>query len=222
MILTKTPFNHGINPWSFILTLIGMDGMMFYRIKDYYLIGEWFVGMIIILYIFFPIIRKLVIDYPYTSQLSWLTFTIVLHIFYKDIFIIDEWRNPITQANLMIYGMIYTLYQNKSLLMTSMSILLSILIICGLFDLPFIFKCYVFSISFFSIFCTCFKSINVGNVIKNVISLISKYTFPAFLFHHIIINFFVSNNYLQNSETKKNYLTNYNFYIIICNSVYIN
>ena len=47
--------------WSKIfLTLIGMDGYLSYRIRTYYLIGEWFLGAIIIIYILYPLILCIV------------------------------------------------------------------------------------------------------------------------------------------------------------------
>ena len=37
-------------------TLIGLDGYLSYRIDTYYLVGEWFLGAIIIIYIFYPLL----------------------------------------------------------------------------------------------------------------------------------------------------------------------
>lgn len=45
-------------PWAYILTLLGMDGYLMGRLPSYYIVGEWFLGVIIILYILYPLLRK--------------------------------------------------------------------------------------------------------------------------------------------------------------------
>ena len=46
--------------WSkLFLTLFGMDGYLSYRINSYYLIGEWFLGAIIIIYFLYPFLSWL-------------------------------------------------------------------------------------------------------------------------------------------------------------------
>ena len=75
--------------WSkLFLTLIGLDGYLFYfKFKTYYLIGEWFLGAIIILYIIYPL-------------LSWLM--------HKNIIIFNS-------IIIILYFLMLS-YQNKSLL----------------------------------------------------------------------------------------------------------
>lgn len=43
-----------------IFTIFGMDGYLGYRFKTYYLIGEWFLGSIIIIYFLYPLLSYLV------------------------------------------------------------------------------------------------------------------------------------------------------------------
>jgi surface polysaccharide O-acyltransferase-like enzyme len=43
--------------WKLFFSVIGIDGFIFYRQPDdYYLIGDWFLGAIIILYALYPLI----------------------------------------------------------------------------------------------------------------------------------------------------------------------
>ena len=42
--------------WTFILTLLGMDGYMVDLIPNYYILGEWFLGCIILIYLVFPVL----------------------------------------------------------------------------------------------------------------------------------------------------------------------
>ena len=41
---------------TLFLTLVGLDGYLYYRIKSYYLVGEWFLGAIIIIYTLYPLL----------------------------------------------------------------------------------------------------------------------------------------------------------------------
>lgn len=52
----RTPFFRG-NPLLLILSFLGLDGYFLYRIPNYYLIGEWFLGAIVLLYLLFPLLR---------------------------------------------------------------------------------------------------------------------------------------------------------------------
>ena len=42
----KSLFYRG-NPASIILSLIGMDGYLAFKINDYYILGEWFIGCLL-------------------------------------------------------------------------------------------------------------------------------------------------------------------------------
>ena len=45
-------------PWAYIFTVFGMDGYMVSRVMTYYILGEWFLGAIIILYLLYPVILQ--------------------------------------------------------------------------------------------------------------------------------------------------------------------
>lgn len=43
---------------SMLLTLVGMDGYFGYRVHTYYILGEWFLGAIVLLYLLYPMIVR--------------------------------------------------------------------------------------------------------------------------------------------------------------------
>lgn len=45
--------------WSYVWSLLGLDGYLADNVTTYYISGEWFLGAIIVLYILFPFILKL-------------------------------------------------------------------------------------------------------------------------------------------------------------------
>ncbi|MDE6744267.1 MAG: acyltransferase, partial [Lachnospiraceae bacterium] len=50
---------------NFLLTIIGMDGYLNDYLPTFYLLGEWFLGMIIMLYLLFPLYRKIMLKCKY-------------------------------------------------------------------------------------------------------------------------------------------------------------
>jgi peptidoglycan/LPS O-acetylase OafA/YrhL len=67
-LLINKSWADGIPAWKFMLTIIGMDGYsgIFGGVlyPNFYLVGEWFVGCLLLLYLVFPIIRRGVISSP--------------------------------------------------------------------------------------------------------------------------------------------------------------
>ena len=57
VIKVRTPFYAG-NPLKLFLTLIGQDGYTQLRIVNYYTVGEWFLGALIIVYAIYPLLLK--------------------------------------------------------------------------------------------------------------------------------------------------------------------
>lgn len=53
----KSPMFRG-NLWRYVYTLFGMDGYLSQNVTTYYILGEWFTGAIILLYILFPLILR--------------------------------------------------------------------------------------------------------------------------------------------------------------------
>ena len=77
----------GGQPWLILLSVIGEDGYAQYLglEHDYYLIGEWFLGVIIILYILYPLLlflyRKLFWISVFAAFLFWYKETFITYLF---------------------------------------------------------------------------------------------------------------------------------------------
>lgn len=58
-------------PWSFIFTFLGVDGMASnFGLPNMYLLGEWFLGFIVIFYLVFPLLRWAVVNYPIATAVA--------------------------------------------------------------------------------------------------------------------------------------------------------
>ncbi|MCR5398577.1 MAG: acyltransferase [Lachnospiraceae bacterium] len=72
MLASETPIGY------MLLTVTGMDGYLSGVLPNFYLIGEWFLGAIILLYLIFPFIRYL---YRYNKVLTWMIVMILYSVF---------------------------------------------------------------------------------------------------------------------------------------------
>lgn len=185
VIYTKNVFWGG-HPIKLFLTIFGMDGFFVYRIPNYYLVGEWFLGAILFLYLLYPL-------FSWVMNKNLFILPIVLLIGYiimlcTSFFLISDSRNLITCIASLYFGMITVKY--KSLFFESkvtglISLLILIFLCC--FKLPniiIIHQIQGFGLFLFLIF--------LGNYvmktkIEKLFLMISKLSFCIFLLHHMII-----------------------------------
>ncbi|BCZ27903.1 acyltransferase [Claveliimonas bilis] len=59
-VFQNRSFFYNGHPETLLLTLIGQDGYLLELIPNYYLLGEWFLGAIIILYLLYPLLASLI------------------------------------------------------------------------------------------------------------------------------------------------------------------
>lgn len=169
------------------ITLIGFDSYLHYRIKNTcYLVGEWFLGAIIIIYLLYPLLSLFIIKNNYLI----ITFVFLINVFmYKtNFFIIPKSKNIISCLTSFYFGVItikykYFFFGNYIILLISFIILLSL----SIFNITSFF--FVLQIQGY---CLYILLINIGqyimqtklNIIFKEISILS---YNIFLFHHYII-----------------------------------
>lgn len=95
-------------PTSLILSLLGIDGYFLYRYENYYILGEWFLGAIIILYIIYPIFVRL---FNKSDKITLLVlFLSYLWVLNTSFFIIGDFRNIISCLFSFSVGMLFIKY----------------------------------------------------------------------------------------------------------------
>lgn len=186
-VMANTIFYNG-KTWRILLSVFGMDGYFNYKYPGYYIVGEWFLGAIILLYVLYPIYSKLV------NSIGWkvLIFTIPLTVwqFKTDWFEIGAMTNLIYCSTMFIIGMLifrYRLYGNKVLKLASCCISVVVLFVkipnFGLFKAMI---SYVFM--FFALFAVAEHVIKVQSL-KNIFRCIGGLSFPMFLVQNRVIGF---------------------------------
>ena len=174
--------------WTKIfITLIGLDGYLLYKFQTYYLIGEWFIGAIIILYALYPLLLGII------TKNNIITNNIIISVLYyfmykKSYFIISKTRNIITCLTSFYFG-IETIRFKKFYLMNKKIFLISffILIFLSIFKINSLI--IIWQIQGFSLFIVLFQ---IGQYImlkdiNKIFKEISNISFGIYLFNHIII-----------------------------------
>ena len=181
--------------WKFLLSFIGVDGYFLYLIKSYYLVGEWFLGAIIILYLLYPflslILRK---NYIFIIYIS---ISIFYYLMYKEnFFTIRNDRNLITCLTSFIFGMNAIKFQ-KYLLENKISLLISLIIFIILCFIKISSFVLIFQIQGFSLFIILVKAGECIMASKfNIIFFeISNISYIIYLYHHqIMFDILIINN----------------------------
>jgi peptidoglycan/LPS O-acetylase OafA/YrhL len=191
--------------WKFILSFTGFDGFLTYRMTDYYLVGEWFTGFILLVYLFFPVLRYGLLKLPAITWLVLFSVMGVVSFYYQELFIIPEKLNPLVRLPEFFFGMFFVQYiYNKKPFVYVTAISIALVLIFSFWNPPLPVAIYrlVSNAALFVTAAYIFKNAS-GNKFNNVIAYLAKYCFVAFLLHHQII-YYLSRHI---DATKLNYFT---------------
>ena len=184
-------FLYGGNPVKLLLTLFGLDGYFFYLEPNYYQVGEWFLGAIVILYAIYPLLLRI-------FNKSVILATIIAIVLYSVVFIPNLFKVNIA-CNLFSclisfeLGMILMKYNQiwkKNVIIFIVSFILSIVIVFVKIDFihqnifnHLLALCLFFILSYLGDF------IMQNKICRKVFTEISKLSFAIFLLQHIVIRF---------------------------------
>ena len=185
------PFGVPRSKISFVLTVLGLDGMLSPVIANYYVLGEWFLGAIIILYILFPALRLFLIKTP--KAVAFIVMVIIYIVIVQTYSFTSYPIEYFALARSMefFFGMFVAVYVTE--VKRWMLIICSIILGCWFFiDIPLaqIYKTSIMGGVLFSIFA--FIGQKIPSRIERIFKLIGKYSYPTFLLHHIVIEQIVS------------------------------
>jgi peptidoglycan/LPS O-acetylase OafA/YrhL len=174
--------------WKFILTLTGFDGLTLYRLPNYYLLGEWFIGFILCMYAMFPILRRGVMDHPIVMWAITLGIFAVLHRHYDQLFILNENRNPLIRLPEFVFGLCFLRYVVRfERYVFGISIAALALFAIWFPPVPIQLYGILLGIVVFCALAFIAERISFPVAFINFVSIVSKYSFLAFLVHHQII-----------------------------------
>lgn len=192
-----------LNNFKLIISYLGMDGYLSYLIPNFYIIGEWFLGAIILIYILFPVLRYLSNRYPRTYIIL-LTILTILICFFNP-FKIHPLRNIVVCIFSFSLGMYYEKYI-KDIKVYQFLIAVIITIVIYFIKIEFLnfsILMNIFGSSLFIALVYISKFINI-QFFKDICIYIGKYSYAIFLLHHYIIGYILDKfrgTYLSIFET---------------------
>lgn len=174
-------------PWRYLFTLFGMDGYLSRNTTTYYIMGEWFTGAIILLYLLFPLLlwffRKnsyitvgatallyiLFLDKPIVNPVSYWSITSCLMSFVLGMLVMKHWK--------MLTG--------KWAALVSMIGIAAI----GFFDLPLSDDLWDHLMGLFLFIFLAFigEFIMKWRVSAKVFTQLSRVSYACFLLHHLTL-----------------------------------
>ncbi len=168
------------------LSLIGMDGYLYALLPTWYIVGEWFLGAIIFLYLLYPVLNYLVRKH---ELCTWIVVELLFIITMKfNMFNQLPFRNIFSCIFSFTFGLIaekHTLYKNKFVLRVS--------VVC-MAILPFIpsqfYSTLLKNLAGIFAFFTLYVLGRYAMIIKPVayvIDKISNVSYEIFLLQHIMI-----------------------------------
>lgn len=182
-------FLYNGNPKYFLLTLFGVDGYMSYRYTpNYYFIGEWFLGALIFVYLFYPL---LVWCMKHCKILT----TIVLvggfiSLYFTDFFLISKERNLITCLLAFWLGMLFIRY--KDFLTKWQLVIPAAVVACIMLFIPLgldsLVCMQITSIALFLILYFIGTYIMKVKYLNRFISYSAKISYPIFLLQHVVMS----------------------------------
>lgn len=188
--------NHSLfyngHPFSILLSIAGVDEYFSYtKLSHYNLLGEWFLGAIILLYILYPFLLKL-LKYPIIASVG----IVVLYIWqiYTDVFEIESKFNLISCIISFWFGILFIKYyiQIEKLVNNRKSLIALFLCFMALLFIPFEVLgvnliCHVMGIFLFLILFFGGTRDTGKGILKKIMLLVGKLSYPIFLVHHRII-----------------------------------
>lgn len=207
---TTNPFSPHVPKWTFILSVLGVDGYLVALIPNYYILGEWFLGCIILIYFCFPILRSLMIKFPKTLAIC--AIIIYITVIQKYAFRIQLDFNILVRVPEVLFGMYFVRYIRKiNIYQFISSLLVVVVMFLKPLDIHYMYKITITGISLFIVLAYIGQRINTDNV-KKPFLVTSKYSFAVFLIHHVIIEQLLvrfTQKYITPIET-------YLLFIVVC------
>lgn len=181
----KTIPGEGTPKINMIFSVLGFDGLLAENFAMFYVLGEWFLGAIILLYLIFPILRELVLKKPVITVIGVLTIYFLIVFFYDGNF--NSAKIIFTRLPEIMFGMYFVKWGRKvnwkfAVLSVMILILNSIIKPEWSVNLQ---TTYVGIASFIVLVYLSYYLQNV--VVKKICNTISKYSYSIFLVHHVII-----------------------------------
>ncbi len=193
-----------IPKWRYAITFIGMDGYLSEYCDTFYVLGEWFLGFIIIFYLIFPFIRWLI-------NKNEIVFWIVILVIYALCLIFYDMQMSMSKFIFirlpeLCFGMTFIKHRMK--LKWYYIIPAIAILVINTIEKPQLssnIQTTYIGISFFLVLVFISYYVNYSFVNK-ICSFVSKYSYAVFLVHHVVIEHIQAGFNLARFSPEKSYV----------------
>ncbi len=177
--------NNGAPRVNIIFSFLGFDGYLAENIPTFYILGEWFLGCIILIYLVFPLLRYFINTHPIALAIVVAIMYACIIVFYDFPFNIEKFMP--TRIPEVLVGMYFVKYIKK-VNIPMLLISLIVLVLNAMIKPQFLQALQTTYIGIASFFVLVFISKYVQHkIIEIPCNIISKYSYAIFLVHHIVI-----------------------------------
>ncbi|MBB5347723.1 acyltransferase [Desulfoprunum benzoelyticum] len=188
LVLHQYQFSAERSPFAFALTLIGLDGLLSTVVPTYYLVGEWFLGCIIVLYLIYPAIRHCFVKNDILTLTLCAAVVLLLQHHYTLTFPLQ--RLPLFRLAEFVFGMFFLtrFSDNRPVGHLLIALAAMILLSASTFDFQSLGS-ITMNIYGMVVFVGIAYAVRFApwKPLRPAISFLSRYAYPAFLVHHIIL-----------------------------------
>lgn len=177
--------------WAIIYTILGIDGYVNWLTPTFYMVGEWFLGCIILIYLLFPILRIGVLKKPKLTAILALAVYVFGGIFFQSAMPTDALF--ILRVPEVLVGMYFITYFHEVKPVVA-AIAAGFLAVCAFLNpswIPTIWIAPVVGVASFLVITFLSKFIEC-KLVNGISFTIGKYCYAIFLSHHIIIKVIMS------------------------------
>lgn len=220
LLTRKLPFDRPL--WTVLLTLVGMDGYLDCLIHNYYLVGEWFVGCILLVYLCFPLLRAAVIRRPVcTAALAAVCYAglVAFYPFQMDIQFCLFVRIPEVLFGMYFMKYYYEKKENREKYEWKWAAFSGVCLLAALtvhLNMPVPYQILWLGVPGFLFLLWVGGRIR-GKRIRRAVSYCSRYTFSLFLVHHILVGKFLFPFSNRSLSTGQNMLV-FTVYLLFCSA----
>lgn len=186
-VILAQKLEHGASSWTYLLTILGIDGWLGEVIPNYGLVGDWFVGCILCVYLIFPVLRRCMNKNPHLTVVVYgLVFLIWEHFYPLDF----AKRNDVILRTFEVLLGMYFVKLHKKVDWKGFSVSLLLLGVIFAVKISWVSLYVLVPVAGMSLFLILnyISQWFEKEKIKKIVSFFSFYSFPAFLLHHFLMN----------------------------------
>lgn len=188
---------------NFLLSIVGMDGYFFEWIPTFYMVGEWFMAPLIMLYLLFPVYRMVMRRCRYILPVAFTIASIVL--IYYNPFPIAIDKNPIVCNMYFVLGILMEMLRESSRraarigrkIAAAVGVLLFI-VLYTMNTLGYRYPFNLYHVRFILPVALCLIVMEAAEWVrseraKKLIVTIGKHSYAYFLIHHVFLQRYIQN-----------------------------